>query len=145
MGYSGLGYSRGYYGGLGYGGYGYSRLGGYYGKREAEAEPKADADAEADPYYGYGYSGLGYSGLRSYGGYGLGYSRGYSTLGYSGLGYSRGLRRTRLWLRPWLRIPRIRRSLCYNLQRLSRPAWSRTISVECLNWQCQCSQIPDCR
>merc|ERR1719462_415317 len=34
---------------------------------------------------------------------------------------------------------------CCNLQRLSRPAQSRTISVECLNWQCQCSQIPDCR
>merc|ERR1712193_483890 len=82
----GLCYSRGYSSigyGLGYRGYGYSRLGGYYGKREAEAE--------ADPYSGYGYSGL-YSGLRSYGGYGygLGYSRGYSTLGYSGLGYSRG-------------------------------------------------------
>merc|ERR1712031_55573 len=49
-------------GGLGYRGYGYSRLGGYYGKREAEAEP--EAEAEADPYYGYGYSGL-YSGLRA--------------------------------------------------------------------------------
>merc|ERR1712180_37028 len=49
------------------------------------------AMAEADPYYGYGYSGLyGGYGLSSYGGYGLGYSRGYSTLGYSGLGYSRG-------------------------------------------------------
>merc|ERR1712107_372560 len=53
-----MGSSIGY--GLGYGGYGYSRLGGYYGKREAEAEP--EAEAEADPYYGYGYSGL-YSGL----------------------------------------------------------------------------------
>merc|ERR1739845_341070 len=54
-------------------------------KREAEA----DAEAEADPYYGHGYSGLGYSGLRSYGGYrGYGgYSRGYSSIG---LGYSRG-------------------------------------------------------
>merc|ERR1712200_366779 len=50
-----------------------------------------ETEAEADPYYGYGYSGVyGGLGLRSYGGYGLGYSRGYSTLGYSGLGYSRG-------------------------------------------------------
>merc|ERR1719260_190650 len=49
------------------------------------------------------------------------------------------------WIQPWLRILWIRRSLCYNLQRLSRPARSRTITVECLNWQCQCSQIPDCR
>merc|ERR1712181_92318 len=32
-----------------------------------------------------------------------------------------------------------------HVQRLSRPAQSRTIIVECLNWQCQCSQIPDCR
>merc|ERR1711977_524712 len=76
LGYSGLGYSRGYYGG-----YGYSRLGGYYGKREAEAEPKADAD----PYYGYGYSALGYSGLGYsrgyYGGLGYGYGRGYGYLG----------------------------------------------------------------
>merc|ERR1712010_354364 len=54
----------------------------------------AEAEAEADAYYGHGY-GLGYSGLRSYGGYG-GYGRGYSSIGYSGLrgyaglGYSRG-------------------------------------------------------
>merc|ERR1711908_70892 len=66
--YYGYGYGLG-----GYSGLGYSR--GYYGKREAEAEPKADADAEADPYYGYGYSGLGYG--RGYGYSGLGYSRGY--------------------------------------------------------------------
>merc|ERR1719466_512690 len=32
----------------------------------AKREAKADAEAEADPYYGHGYSGLGYSSLRSY-------------------------------------------------------------------------------
>merc|ERR1711909_35094 len=56
----GLGYGVGYHG-LGYAGLGYGHGLGYhglgyrvYGKREAEAEP----EAAADPYYGYGYSGL---------------------------------------------------------------------------------------